>query len=223
VRFLSIAPFGAALILCAADARAGGATGLGAQIWVEGAGTYMPTSTGFDVNSVSNGARANIEGTTKPFGFATGYFGVRSGIDFIESDRWIIPLFDLGLYGIMGSYSDTLTSADGSLFRLHPSGTIMFDGEVSGIGVRFKKRRWMFEGTIKPGIAILAMPGSVADGKGFTDVDAFNSITVTLRAQLSVCRRLDPTERVCLSVTPNIYQWGWGNGGSVSLRWEIGS
>jgi hypothetical protein len=211
-----------ALLLCPQIARADG-YGLGTQLWIEGTGIYMPTSTGLDVSAVSNAARSNIDGSTKPFGFATGYFGFRTGMDFIESDRWIIPMFDLGLYGIMGTYADTLASADGSLFRLHPAGTIMFDAELFGIGVRFKKRRWMFEGTIKPGIAVLAVPAAVADGKGFTDTDALNSVTFTLRAQVSVCRRLDPSERVCLSVTPNIYQWGWGNGGSVSLRWEIGS
>ena len=219
--FFAIALFGA-LLFSSQAARADG-YGLGGQLWVEGAGMYMPNSTSLDVSTVSNAARANIDGTTKPFGFATGYFGVRAGVDFVASDRWIIPLFDLGLYGIMGTYADTLTSADGSLFRLHPAGTIMFDAELFGVGVRFKKRRWMFEGSIKPGIAILAVPAAVADGKGFTDVDSLNSATFTIRAQLSVCRRLDPSERVCLSVTPNIYQWGWGNGGSVSLRWEIGS
>jgi len=221
VRSFNIALVGA-LVLCPEIAWADG-YGLGSQLWIEATGTYMPASTGLDVSAVSNTARENIAGSTKPFGFATGYFGVRSGIDFIESDRWIIPLFDIGLYGIMGTYADTLVSADGSLFRLHPAGTIMFDAELSGIGVRFKKRRWMFEGTVKPGFAVVAMPAAVADGKGFTDVDALDSATFTLRAQLSLCRRLDPSERVCLSVTPNIYQWGWGNGGSFSLRWEIGS
>ena len=222
MRWFFLAAFAVTLLLCPRDARADG-YGLGAQLWIEGAGMYMPTSTGLDVSSVSNTARSNIDGSTKPFGFATGYFGVRTGLDFVESDRWIIPLFDVGLYGIMGTYADTLVSADGSLFRLHPAGTIMVDAEILGIGVRFKKRRWMFEGTIKPGIAMLAVPAAVADGKGFTDVDSLNSVSITLRAQLSVCRRLDPSERVCLSVTPNIYQWGWGNGGSVSLRWEFGS
>jgi hypothetical protein len=222
VRFFFAIALVGALLFSTRAARADG-YGLGGQIWVEGAGMYMPQSTGLDVSSVSNAARANIDGSTKPFGFATGYFGTRAGIDFVASDRWIIPLFDLGLYGIMGTYADTLVSADGSLMRLHPAGTIMFDAELFGVGVRFKKRRWMFEGTIKPGIAILAVPAAVADGKGFTDVDSLNSVTFTIRAQVSLCRRLDPQERVCLSVTPNIYQWGWGNGGSVSLRWEIGS
>ena len=221
-RFFFFAPLSCALLFSSSDARADG-YGLGTQVWVEGAGSYMPNSTGLDVSDVSNSARSAINGSTPPFGFATGYFGVRTGLDFIESDRWIIPLFDLGLYGIMGTYRDTITSADGSIFKLHPAGTIMFDAELFGIGMRFKRRRWMFEGTIKPGLAVLAVPASVADGKGFTDTDALNSVSFTLRAQLSVCRRLDPSERVCLSVTPNIYQWGWGNGGSVSLRWEIGS
>ncbi len=196
---------------------------LGAALWIEAAGTYMPSSTSLDVSDVATSSRANISGSTPPFGFATGFFGVRTGLDFISSDRWIIPAFDVGLYGIVGVYNDTLASADGSLFRLHPAGAFMFDAEILGFGVRFKKRRWMFEASIKPGFAVMAMPAAVADGKTFTDTDALNTATLTLRASLSVCRRLDPTERVCASVTPNIYQWGWGNGGSVSLRWELGS
>jgi hypothetical protein len=196
---------------------------LGAALWIEAAGTYMPSSSSLAVSDVATSSRANISGGAPPFGFATGFFGVRTGLDFIESDRWIIPAFDIGLYGIVGVYDDTLTSADGSLFRLHPAGSFMFDAEILGFGVRFKKRRWMFEASIKPGFAVMAMPAAVADGKTFTDTDALNTATLTLRASLSVCRRIDPTERVCASVTPNIYQWGWGNGGSVSLRWEFGS
>ncbi len=212
----------AAFFAFARDARAEG-YGVGASLWVEGAGMYMPNSASLDASAVTNSARPNISGSTPPFGFATGFFGVRAGMDFIASDRWIIPAFDVGFYGIMGMYSDTITSADGSIFKLHPAGTILFDGEILGFGARWKKRRWMFEATIKPGFAVMAMPAAVADGKGFTDTDALNAATITLRASLTACRRLDPLERVCLSVTPNIYQWGWGNGGSVSLRWEFGS
>jgi len=195
----------------------------GATLWVEAAGTYMPSSSPLDVSAAATSSRASINGSTPPYGFATGFFGARTGIDFIASDRWIIPAFDIGFYGIVGVYGDTLTSADGSLFRLHPAGTFMFDADILGFGVRFKKRRWMFEASIKPGFAVMAVPAAVADGKTFTDIDALNTATLTLRASLSICRRLDPTERVCASVTPNIYQWGWGNGGSVSLRWEFGS
>ncbi len=210
----------------ASDAAAGG-YGLTGTLWIEATGTYMPNATSnaptLSASDVSTSARSAINGSSAPFGFATGFFGVRSGLDFVSSDRWIIPVFDLGLYGIMGVYQDTLTSVDGSLFRLHPAGAFIFDAEILGFGVRFKKRRWMFEATIKPGFALLTMPAAVADGKGFTDVDALTSITPTLRASLSVCRRLDPSERVCASIMPNIYQWGWGNGGSVALRWELGS
>ncbi len=201
--------------------------GLGGQIWIEGVGTYMPNGSlgapTFQASALSNTARPFINGTTAPFGFATGFFGARSGLDFIASDRWIIPLVDIGFYGMEGVYSDSLASVDGSLFRLHPAGAYMFDAEFLGFGVRFKRRRWMFEATIKPGAAILMMPAAVVDGAHFTDVDALTSASFTLRAQLSLCRRLDPQERVCASITPNIYQWGWGNGGSLSLRWELGS
>jgi hypothetical protein len=208
------------------SAHAGG-YGLGGELWAEATGTYMPNSMGgaptLGVSQDSNSARPNISGTTPPFGFATGFFGARMGFDFVTSDRWVIPIFDVGFYGIVGAYADQLTSADGTFFRLHPAGTFMLDTEILGIGVRFKRRRWMFEATIKPGIAVLAVPAAVADGKSWTSVDQLNSASPTLRASLSVCRRLDPMERVCLSVTPNIYQWGWGNGGSVALRWEFGT
>jgi hypothetical protein len=226
VRFVVFVITFAGALFVARAAHADG-YGFGATVWIEGTGTYMPNAgpgaPTLDVTDVSNSARGTIAGTTPAFGFATGFFGARAGIDFVASDRWIIPAFDIGFYGIMGSYADTLTSADGSLFRLHPAGAFMFDAEVLGIGVRFKKRRWMFEASIKPGFAVLAIPAAVADGKSFTDIDALSSATLTLRAQLSACRRIDPVERVCLSVTPNIYQWGWGNGGSISLRWELGS
>ena len=220
--------FAIATIVCilqASPAHAGG-YGLSGQLWVEGVGTYMPNGAlgapSFDVSNVSTSARAVVNGTTPPFGFAEGYFGVRSGLDFTASDRWIIPLIDVGVYGILGVYEDTLTSVDGSLVKLHPAGSFMLDAEFLGFGVRFKKRRWMFEATIKPGVALMMMPAAIADGRTFTSIDPLTSATFTLRAQLSACRRLDPTERVCASVTPNIYQWGWGNGGSLSLRWEFG-
>lgn len=220
LRFVSLGAI--ALLFASQDARAGG-YGAGTTLWIEGTGTYMPSSSTLEATDVTNSARGVINGWTPPFGFATGFVGVRTGLDFTAGDRWIIPAFDVGFYGIVGVYSDTLTSADGSLFRLHPSGTFMFDAEALGIGVRFKKRRWMFEASIKPGFAVMVVPAAVADGKRFTDIDPLSTATLTLRASLSVCRRLDPVERVCASVTPNIYQWGWGNGGSVSLRWELGS
>jgi hypothetical protein len=196
---------------------------MGAELWVEATGTYMPNGGGLGVSQDSNTARPNISGTTPPFGFATGFFGARMGFDWVVSDRWVVPVIDAGFYGMVGVYSDVLTSADGTFFKLHPAGTFMLDMDILGFGVRFKRRRWMFEATVKPGVAMLAIPAAVADGKNWTPVDQLNTASVTLRASLSVCRRLDPMERVCLSVTPNIYQWGWGNGGSVALRWELGT
>ncbi len=199
--------------------------GMSGELWMEASGSYMPSGMpALDVSQSSTSSRPNgVNGSTPPFGFATGFFGARVGLDWVVSDRWVLPLVDFGLYGIMGMYSDTLASADGSFFRLHPAGSFMVDAELLGFGVRFKRRRWMFEATLKPGVALLAVPAAVADGKGFADIDPLSAVTPTLRASLSVCRRLDPMERICAIVTPNIYQWGWGNGGSIALRWELGS
>ena len=202
--------------------------GLAGELWIQGEGIYMPNSQAgsptFGVSDVVSASRLQpVNGTTGAFGFPTGFFGARTGFDLVVKDRWVVPIIDFGFYGIMGSYSDVLTSADGSLFRLHPAGAMLFDVELLGIGARFKLRRWMIEAAIKPGFAVYVMPAAVSSGVGWTDISALNSVTPTLRASLSLCRRLDPKERVCASVTPNIYAWGWGNGGSVSLRWEFGS
>jgi hypothetical protein len=201
--------------------------GLDGQLWVEGEGTYMPNATGapsFDASNVAVPGRTQpVSGSTGPFGSSMGFFGVRGGLDLVSQGRFIIPLIDIGFYGILGAYADTYTDAGGAPFRLHPAGSMMFDVELLGFGVRFKHRRWMFEGTVKPGVALFVMPAAVYGAQGWTDIDPLTGVSPTLRASLSLCRRLDPVDRLCASVTPNIYQWGWGNGGSVSLRWEFGS
>jgi len=215
-----------AAVIAAAPAAHAGGWGMVGTLWVEGAGSYLPNASAdapsVSASDLSNSARSTITGSTPPLQVPMGFFGVRTGLDFVGGDRWILPLFDIGLYGAVGLYSDTLSSIDGSIFRFHPAGSFVMDAEILGVGLRFKKRRWMVEATLKPGFALLAMPTSVADGKGFTDVDAQIAATVTLRASLSLCRRLDPSQRLCASVTPNLYEWGWGNGGTVSLRWEVG-
>jgi len=213
------------LILVAPDTRAGG-HGFAGQFWLEATGSYMP-NTSADAPSVglgeeSNSARSSISGSTRALTVPMAFAGVRGGIDFVASDRWIIPFFDLGVYGAVGTYSDVLSSVDGSIVRFHPASAFMLDAELFGFGARFKRRRWMFEATVKPGVALLGISTDVADGRAFTSLDAQIAATLTLRASLSVCRRLDPEQRVCLSATPNIYQWGWGNGGTLSLRWEVG-
>ena len=123
--------------------------GLDGQLWVEGEGTYMPNATGapsFDASNVAVPGRTQpVSGSTGPFGSSMGFFGVRGGLDLVSQGRFIIPLIDIGFYGILGAYADTYTDAGGAPFRLHPAGSMMFDVELLGFGVRFKHRRWMFE------------------------------------------------------------------------------
>ncbi len=214
-----------ALGLWASSAHAGG-HGLSGALWVEGSGSVLlntsSSSPSFPVSDIATSARAGINGTTPPFGFPMGFVGVRAGLDLVSADRTLIPLLDVGIFGILGQYSNVLTSVDGSFFQVNPGSIFLIDAELSGIGLRFKHRRWMFGASIKPGLALMVANAAVADGKGFTSIDALTAFSPTLRANLQVCRRFDPLERACLVAEPNIYEWGWGNGGSLALRYEFG-
>ncbi len=213
-------------VLLATPAHAGG-HGLSAVLWVEGDATVLPnpssSSPSFSVSDVSSSARASFSGATRPFDFPMGFLGLRTGMDLVASDRTVIPLFDVGIFGIVGQYSEVLTSVDGSFLQVSPSSIVLVDGEISGIGVRFKHRRWMFGAAVKPGFAFMVANASVADGRSFTSIDGgLTAFSPILRVDLQVCRRLDPLERVCLVAQPNVYEWGWGNGGSLALRYEFG-
>ena len=213
-------------VLFAWPAHAGG-HGLSAVLWVEGDATVLPntssSSPSFSVTDVSTSGRASISGSTPPFRFPMGFVGLRAGMDFVAADRTVIPLLDVGVFGIVGQYSEVLTSVDGSFLSVSPSTMVLIDGEISGIGLRFKHRRWMFGAAIKPGVAFMVANGAVADGKGFTSIDSgLTAFSPTLRVDLQVCRRFDPIERACLVAQPNVYEWGWGNGGSLAIRYEFG-
>lgn len=196
-----------------------------ATIWIEAAGAYLPNASGdapsVSITSASTSTRT-FGGATRPLNVAMGFAGVRMGMDFVIGDRWIVPLVGIGFSGAVGVYSDWLTSVDGTAVRVHPAGGFLADADILGLGVRFKKRRWMFEARVAPGVAMMGLPVAAADGKTWTDLDPPLALSPTLRASLSLCRRLDPMERVCAMVVPNVYEWGWGNGGSISLRWEMG-
>jgi len=225
-RLVPIAAITVACVVCwAATARAGG-RGISGALWVEGGGTVLANSSSlspsFPVSDVSTSARSAIAGVTPPFGFPMGFFGFRAGIDLVASDRTIVPLVDFGIFGIVGQYADVLTSVDGSFLRVSTSSIFLIDAEATGIGVRFKHRRWMFAAAIKPGVAFMVANASVADGKDFTSIDALTAFSPTLRVSLQVCRRFDPLERACVVAQPNVYEWGWGNGGSLALRYEFG-
>jgi hypothetical protein len=70
------------------------------------------------------------------------------------------------------------------------------------------------------------MTATVADGSSSLDLsdqnDSVFAVTLGVRADAEVCRRLDPIERACLFVSPALYEFSALNGGSIGLRWEVG-
>jgi hypothetical protein len=136
-------------------------------------------------------------------------------------DRWTVPLFGGGLHLAIGSYDEVVTSDDGSIATLRPWSTFCLDALLPGLGLRAKHRRWMIGGSVRTGISVLAEGGSVVDGasaKPFQGVSA----TFLLMGQVEGCRRLDPEQRICVEIAPRLYEFGWLNGATVGLRYELG-
>jgi hypothetical protein len=136
-------------------------------------------------------------------------------------ERVIFPILGFGFNTALGQSPRVMTSIDGSFAEVRPWTAWMYDLGLPGIGFRFKERRWMFSFLIRPGVAFLLMNGSVASGQDSHDVTV-SATSLYARAQIEACRRLDPTERVCLFVAPSVYEFGFGTGGSAGIRWEIG-
>lgn len=136
-------------------------------------------------------------------------------------DRWTVPLIGGGYYHAAGSYDAIITSRDGSIVRMQPWTADSVDIYLPGIGYRVKRRRWMFGGALRTGASFFAMEGLLADGVDWAGIETKRA-TFLLQAELEVCRRLDPTTRVCLQVAPRIYDHELLNGVMFGLRAEWG-
>ena len=75
---------------------------------------------------------------------------------------------------------------------------------------------------MRGGLSVLWMKTTIAVGGDEYTGSGF-ALTPTLKGDLAVCRRLDPTQRACLFVAPSIYEFGLLNGASLGLRWEVGA
>jgi hypothetical protein len=137
------------------------------------------------------------------------------------ADRTTMPLFGFGYYGAVGSYATVVSSLDGSVANIEPWTAYRWDLLLPGLGGRWKHRRWMVEASVRTGVAAIGMHGSVATGADTHRVDP-SGLSFLLAGQASVCRRLDPWQRLCVEVAPRIYDFGFLNGATAGLRWEWG-
>jgi hypothetical protein len=136
------------------------------------------------------------------------------------NDRWVIPLLGAGVGWAIGPHPRVWTNDQGVAVSMQPWSTRAVAVFLPGAGIRMKHRRWMFQFSVVPGVRFWmmdAIAGRDQDVKVST-----GAITFGVVAQIETCRRLDPTHRACLLLSPVIYEQQFGNGGSIGLRWELG-
>jgi hypothetical protein len=166
-------------------------------------------------------ARTIDEGGRVPNRGGIVMLGGRLDFQVVVDDRWIVPFIGVGVYGAVGSYPTTVSALDGSVARLRPWTAYEIDALLPGFGWRMNRRRWMFAGDVRLGVGFFQERVSVAAG---ADSFLFDGAATSLLVDVDLvgCRRLDPLQRVCLQVTPRIYDFGFANGGTIGLRWELG-
>ncbi|MBV9946510.1 MAG: hypothetical protein JOZ69_06660 [Myxococcales bacterium] len=182
---------------------------------------WLPQSPRFSMDEQHTPLRTVAGGDAGTIG-ETSWLGGYADLGFAISDRWQIPVVGVGVYVPLGSYATTRTVRDGSFLELQPWTAFLVDVPLPGIGMRVKQRRWMFTGSIRTAVVIASVEARVASGADWTSVGRVSATLFALRAEITACRRLDPESRACLWLSPNLYEVGLANGGSLGLRWEWG-
>jgi hypothetical protein len=141
------------------------------------------------------------------------------------NNRYVLPLLGVQFGWTVGTSPDVVTSVDGTIVHMQTWSSDMLTLLLPGVGVRTKARRWMFEGAVRPVVTFMWMNAAAAEGGGTSNIadgHALFAVGLGVRAELEACRRVDPVQRVCLLVSPALYEFSTFNGGSIGLRWEVG-
>ncbi len=136
--------------------------------------------------------------------------------------RLSVPLFGLGFYVPVGDHAPVNSALDGSVATLEPWRMFAVDVLGPGIGLRATHRRWFFEGSLRFALLLIGGKSTVASGREAVSVEVLGAAPGA-RAEISVCRRLDPTSRVCLAFAPRLYEVEPLSGASLSLSWVWGN
>lgn len=190
------------------------------QIATSMGGGWLRESPDLDSDQVSLAARDIAKGTLKNRG-GLAMFGFGGDIELTLTDKWKFPLAGAAVWWAMGTYDGVTTSYDGSIAHIHPWSTFRADLLLPGIGRRIKLRRNMISVALRTGVTWLKMDGDVATGSSQAGLD-LSAASFLLQAEVEACRRLDPTTRLCVQVTPRVYEYTLMNGLTVNLRLEWG-
>ena len=214
-RLLALA-LGASSSFVAADARADWDFQLAANL----NGGWLRETPALSAPSVLTSAREMAGGTAQPRGgLALAGFG--GDIDLTIDDRWKVLLLGGSFSWAVGSYDATITGLDGSIARLRPWSAVRGDFLLPGLGRRWKYRRTMWAAAVRTGFSHITMDGAVAAGADAVELE-LSATTFLVQVDLETCRRLDPTTRVCLQVSPRVYEHELMNGLTFGLRMEWG-
>jgi hypothetical protein len=165
-------------------------------------------------------AARNLRGDFPSVGHLT-FAGASGELTIAVDKRWFFPTAGLGFAVAVGQSPRVVSSVDGSIVAQRPWTAYMGDVLLPGIGYRVKDGRWMFSASVRTGISFTGVSGSVASGADESDATG-TAASFLVRAELAGCRRLDPVERICVAVSPSVYQFGFGNSIALGLRWEFG-
>ncbi len=219
VRRVELASLGAVMVVLMSAPRAL-ASDVNFEIAAGPSVSFIRTMPSLKTERTTTFAR-EVPASEVPSGGSVTAIGGSFDISVIVNDRWVIPGCGLSAYGAVGSYDAVITSVDGSIAQVRPWSTYELDVLLPGIGYRMKRRRFMFSASLRTGLSVLHVGGSVAGG---ADVQPLNltGLSPVLQAELEACRRLDPITRVCVQVAPRIYDFGIMNGATFGLRVEWG-
>lgn len=210
----------AAAALASTLAESAGASNVAFEASAEVYGRYFRTTPRLSYEPIENDLRS-IPGGKLARSAPMGFFGASAELGLAIDDRWVVPLLGVGGAVPAGHQTRVLTSIDGSMVELRPWTTLYGEALLPGLGVRFKERRWLFSAVLRTAVSFLGVHGSITDLRGASAL-YFTASSFALRLPVEACRRIDPVERVCVVVTPHLYDLGWASGASVSLRWEWG-
>jgi hypothetical protein len=161
------------------------------------------------------------KGARLPAGGPITTMGGGVDVNFIFGDRYRLNLLGMDLLVAAGPQQRIASNVDGSIATLRPWTTIRYDVGLLGFGARFKHRRYAWGVGLRSGFSFMQMGATLAEGANVEPLEkGVTATSVLLRAEVEGCRRLDPTRRLCVVLTPSIYDYGWGNGMSFGLRWE---
>jgi len=141
------------------------------------------------------------------------------------NDRWLVPLFGIQFGWAIGTSPEVVTSLDGSIVHMRTWSADLGSALLPGVGLRVKRRRWMFAADVRGVLSFAWMNANAATGADSADLaggQAFYALAPGVRAELEACRRLDPVQRACVIVSPALYEFSAFNGGSIGIRWEVG-